>query len=356
MNIAVIGYGMMGQSHIKALKAMGHSVKLVIGRDLGRTKQFAMENGIPFYGTSFASLVTHEIQVVHICTPPANHYALIKQALEHHMHVICEKPFVLDNAEGEELVQLVKRNNLIGAVGFNVRYHEACQHAKLLVEKGQIGEVLLVHGSYLQEFHALPAFYSWRYQPESAGSMLATTEIGSHWIDLMRYLTGKDIEAVSANFRGFFSKRILSNGMMYHEETAEGEPVKVDSENVALLNFRLTGGSLANVVLSEITPGRYNYLDMTVTGSKGSFWWNSEELNRLHMGKKSLPVETEVLAFADGFGSSVQKMLEAIYYDIEKEDVSTNPSYATFEDGLMNTKICNAIYKSAFNEAKWEVI
>lgn len=359
MNVAVVGYGMMGQSHINAIKALGHSVKVVMGRDAERTKQFASNNDIPGSCVSFDELTGYNIDVLHICTPPVNHYELVKQAFAHRMHVICEKPFVLDDKEGEELVQLAVRNGLIGAVGFNVRFHEACRHAKAMIDGGRIGDVLLVHGSYLQEFHALPSFYSWRYQKEYAGRMLATTEIGSHWIDLMRYLTGKEIIAVSASFGRFFPERILADGMMYPLDVSDDSKknrIHVDSDNIALLSFRLSDATLANVVLSEITPGRYNYLDMTITGTSGALWWNSEELNRLHIGNKAQPIQTEVLAFADGFNASVQHMLAAIYRDIEQGKMSPRPIYATFADGLVNTKICNAIYRSAHGDSQWEVI
>lgn len=354
--IAIIGYGMMGASHMAALRALGYPVEMVMGRDLPRTKSFADANGILGYTTNFNDLIEAGIEVVHVCTPPMGHYDVVKKALESGMHVVCEKPFVFNKEEGEELVRLAAEKKLVNAIGFNVRFHGACINARELGRTGQLGDVLLVNGSYMQEFHALPSFYSWRYQKEAAGDFLATTEIGSHWIDIMRYLTGSEVVAVSATYGSFFPDRTLADGMQYPAGTVEGTPFHTDSDNVALVSFRLDNGALANMVLSEITQGRYNYLDITVTGTKSSFWWNSEDLNRLHVGKKNSRVEEEVLAFGDGFNASVTNMLREVYRDIEIGKPSENAKYAKFADGLANTMICDAIYRSAKNNSRWEEV
>ncbi len=352
--IAVAGYGMMGLSHISALRSLGYETAVVFGRDGERTKTFAMKNGIAKWTVSFDDLVKEGVEVLHVCTPPMNHYELVKNALQSGMDVVCEKPFVFSEEEGEELVKLSEGH--INAVGFNVRFHAPVKAIHAAVENREIGDILLVNGSYMQEFHALPSFFSWRYQSESAGGFLATTEIGSHWIDTMRFISGKEVEAVSATYGSFFPDRTLRDGMQFPAGSVEGESFHCDSDNVALVTFRLSDGSLANMVLSEITPGRYNYLDISVTGTKGSYWWNSEDLNRLHKGTKNAPVEENVFAFGDGFNQSVTNMLREVYADIKRGSRSSESKYASFDDGLKNTKICNAIYKSAHNNSSWEVI
>ncbi len=348
-NIAVIGCGMMGQKHILALRALGYPVKIVMGRDKEKTNKAASSLGILSSTTEFEDLISAGIEVVHVCTPPSNHYDIIKKALNAGMHVVTEKPFVQDVKEGEELVRLAKDKQLINAVGFNVRFHTACIKAEKLC-KSQLGKVLLVNGSYMQEFHALPSLFSWRYQE---GRSLATTEIGSHWVDLMRYLTGHEVVAVSATYGAFLPDRTVKDGMQYLKGSVEGTPFHTEIDNVALVTFRLADGALANMVLSEITPGRYNYLDITVTGSEGALWWNSEELNRFHVGKKNAPVEEHVLAFGGGFDDSIVNMLSEVYQDIENGWVSEQRRYADFADGLINAKICFAIYQSANNGSKW---
>ena len=353
MKIAIAGYGMMGTIHIASLRTIGHKVDMILGRDPERTKRFALENGIGFWSTDPEDLIKNGIDVLHVCTPPHTHYSLVKFALENGIHVICEKPFVFDAVEGEEVTTLAEQKGLINAVGFNVRFHSACQDMHSLIKSGEIGDVLLISGSYMQEFHALPSLLTWRYDDKNSGGFLATTEIGSHWIDLMRFLSGKEVSAVSATYGSFFQDRVIKGGIQYPANAMEGEPFHTDLDNTAIVTFHLTDGSLANMVLSEITPGRYNYLEMTVTGSSKSIWWNSEDINRFHVGSKNNPVGEHVLAFGDGFNASVTKMLAEIYDDISRGEISEYSSYATFRDGLINAKVCNAIYHSAHNNSVW---
>ena len=351
--IAIIGYGMMGQRHAQALKALGYDVSVLMGRDRERTERAAREMGIGESCTDFGYLQERGIDVIHVCTPPSGHYGVIKKALESGMHVISEKPFVFSEEEGKELAGLAEGKGLVNAVGFNCRYHAACTEAMEEVRGGKLGEVLLVNGSYMQEFHALPSFYSWRYEGEK---FLATTEIGSHWIDLMRYITGREIEAVQAVYGSFFPERVIADGMQWRAGEREGKAFRSETDNVAIVTLRLSGGALASMVLSEITQGRYNYLELTVTGSEGTLWWNSEDLNRLKGGKKGEDVREKVYAFGDGFNDSVTNMLSEVYEDIERGGRNPGHRYATFADGVRNAEICNAIYRSAHNNSSWEVI
>ena len=158
MKIAIIGYGMMGQRHAQALRALGYDVSVLMGRDRERTESAAREMGIGESCTDFGYLQERGIDVIHVCTPPSGHYGVIKKALESGMHVISEKPFVFSEEEGKELVRLAEGKGLVNAVGFNCRYHAACTEAMEEVRGGKLGEVLLVNGSYMQEFHALPSF------------------------------------------------------------------------------------------------------------------------------------------------------------------------------------------------------
>ncbi|MBO8437043.1 MAG: Gfo/Idh/MocA family oxidoreductase [Spirochaetes bacterium] len=351
--IAVIGYGMMGQRHAAALRALGYQVDVLMGRDAERTKEAAGKLGIKKSCTDFNCLAEMGIDVVHVCTPPSEHFSVIKQALESGMHVVSEKPFVFSEDEGKALVELAKAQNVINAVGFNCRYHEACSDARNIVRNGMLGDVLLVNGSYMQEFHALPASFSWRYGKESGGKFLATTEIGSHWIDLMRYITGKEVVALQAVYGTFMQDRVVADGMQWPAGQKTGTPFRFEADNAAIVTFSLSGGALASMVLSEITQGRYNYLEMTVTGSDGSLWWNSEDLNRLKTGRKGIDVSEKVYAFGDGFNDSVTNMLSEVYEDIESGKRNPAHRYATFSDGLKNAQICDAIYRSAHGNSAW---
>lgn len=356
MNIAIVGNGMMAEIHVKSLRSLGYKVVVVIGRNVENTKAFCKKYNIPNWSLDLEeALDNFKLDCVHICTPPINHYETIKIALNHKLNVICEKPFILDEEEAEELVQLAKKQGVINAVGFNVRFHEAIGNAKDRIEKGNLGKIFLVNGSYKQEFHVLPVNTSWRYDKKQAGVMLATTEIGSHWIDLLQFLSDKRVESVSATFGNLNPKRKVSDGVMFPvNEDVSGNVIDVDVDDTAIITFKLEDGILANVVLSEIASGRSNYLNIEINGSEGSFWWDSENLNHSSYAKgKGNSVNSEILAFTGGFSDSVINMLSDIYRVIEKKGPQEDANFASFKDGLDNIKICNAIYKSAHNDSQW---
>lgn len=353
MRIAIIGTGFIAAIHVQALQGMGDEVVVAVNHTLAKAEAFAQKWGIPKFGTDYSLALVPEIDVVHICTPPSSHYQLIKAALLADKHVVCEKPMCIDPAEARELVELASAQQKVGAVLFNVRFHEACHRAKSVIASPDFGAIRLIHGSYLQEFHLLPDAYSWRYQPESGGPMRATTEIGSHWIDLVRYWTGLEIMAVSAQFANFNPERHLSGQNMYADKQEDSKPIEVTSEDVATISFRCNNGAVGNVLLSEVSHGRSNRLHIEVSGSKQSLWWTNEQPYQLHRAEQFKGVTTVTYAFGGGFKESFQACFEEIYQDIENGKVSGLPSYATFYDGYVNAAVCMAIYESATNNASW---
>lgn len=354
MKAAIIGTGLIANTHAQALQSLGHQVVIAVNRSQERGQAFTQQWNIPRFSTNFSDALTDGIDVVHICTPPVLHYDMIKAALLASKHVVCEKPMCIDPQRAKELTKLAQEKGLIVAVVFNVRFHEASQHAKAKLADPAFGPIRLIHGSYLQEFHALPDYYSWRYQPELAGPMRALTEIGSHWIDLARYWTGLEIEAVSAQFAAFDPERKLGDGMMHRG--GEGESLKVASEDVAMLSLRFSNGAIGNVLLSEVSHGRSNRLQLEITGTQQSLWWNNEQPYQLQLGAKFQGYQTLTFPFGDGFGQTFQACFAAIYADIERGNTSLEHSYATFEDGYRNAAVCMAAYRSAQEDGKWVVL
>lgn len=351
MRVAIIGTGLIAHTHVQALRALGHEVRVAINRTAERGQAFARKWGIPQSSTVFSDALGPEIEVVHICTPPALHYEMIKAALLAGKHVVCEKPMCIEPSHAKELQELADAQGVIGAVVFNVRFHEACQQAKAKLGDPAFGPIRLIHGSYLQEFHALPDQYSWRYQEELAGPMRAVTEIGSHWIDLARYWTGLEVEAVSAQFGAFDPQRRLQEGVM--SRAGGGEPLAVLSEDVASLSLRFSNGAMGNVLLSEVSHGRVNRLQLEVTGTQRSLWWTNEHPYQLHQGQKFQGFKTFTYPFGDGFGQTFQACFQAIYQDVEAGSPSPHAKYANFEDGYRNVAVCMAALRSGQNEGRW---
>jgi len=353
MRIAIIGSGLIAGVHAQALKELGHTIGVVVNANLKSAEAFAGKYGAESFGDDFSRALAEGVDCVHICTPPALHYKAAKAALEAGKHVICEKPMCLEPEEAKELMLLAEEKRLAGAVNFNVRFYDACRQARELVSDPGFGDVFLIHGSYLQEFHALPAEYSWRYKPELAGPMLATTEIGSHWIDLARFWTGLEIMEASANYGILAPERQLSGGMLYKAGKEAKDKIIVTAEDAAVISLRFSNGAIGSLLLSEVSHGRINRLSLEVTGTECSVWWNAEDPYCLNSSSKAKGTNTRINAFSGGFPNTFKSFFEAVYKDIEKGGPSREPGYPTFHDGYMNSAVCAAIYESAGSNSAW---
>ena len=270
-----------------------------------------------------------------------------------------ERGFVANEKEGrnnryrplvDEREYLAAESGRLCAVCFNSRFHLACQKARQLIEEGSFGRPLLIHGNYLQEFHALPSPKDWRYNEAVAGRMRAVTEIGSHWLDLAQYISGLRAQAVSATFGRFWPRRSLQDGIMY-PEGQPGQPMEVVSEDAAAVTLRFEGGALGSMLLSEASPGRGNHLALEITCENGSIWWNAEDNNRLYTARKGEGVRCEVFAFGNGFDDTFA-MLFRSFYDAVEGKAPAGP-WATFDQGAYITAACQAMAASADADSRW---
>ena len=351
MKVAIVGCGLIAGVHAKSLQALGHTVSLVVGREVESAKAFAETWNIVSHSDSLREDLLRDIDCVHICTPTASHYELVKQCLKLNKHVVCEKPLCLSNEQSKEVMLMAQEKNLVNAVNFNVRYYDACVKAKEILKQKAFGRPVLVQCSYQQEFHALPEAYSWRYRPEQAGYLRATTEIGSHCVDLIHHWTDLKIASVSASFGNFNPLRHVSGGVMYREPVEGSIPVDVESEDAAVISLRFDNGAIGSILLSEVAHGRSNSLKLEVAGDKQSVWWDSETPYHLNVAQKGGGVNTSVNAFSQNFSDTITLFIASVYQDIASDVRSNN--YPNFEDGFINALVCDAIYTSAKNDSKW---
>ena len=370
MRAAIIGGGFAGNIHAEALSSLGGQIAAVVTTKEDTAESFAKKWNVPVWGTDPALAFADGIDAVHICTPPTSHGHYVLEALKAGKHVFCEKPLSFDQDEAEKLAAVSETGGRICALTYNVRYHMAVQKARELIRSGRFGRPLLIHGSYLQEFHALPAPYDWRYDPSLSGSMRAVTEIGSHWIDTAQYVSGRNVTDVSASFGRFFPERVVRNGMMEaadgERETGTGDVLHVASEDAACVTFRYEDGAIGNVCLSEISPGRGNYLSIEITCEKGNLWWNEEDNNVLHTAKKGDGVRSDIFAFGNGFSDTFASLMRNFYRAVlQASDRAASASdqvsaqagepaeYPTFREGARIVRICEAIRRSAERDAAW---
>lgn len=339
MRAAIIGTGGIAHTHAQSIRSLGHSVSLVVGHTLPSAQRFAGEYGCECFTDTLTEEQLKKVDCVHVCAPPERHYELVKLCLESGKHVLCEKPLSLRYEDAKELSALAEAKGVAAAVDFNNRFYPTCTQVRGLV--AEMGDPVLIHGHYQQEFNILPCPYSWRYREATR----ATSEIGSHFIDLMRYLTGLEVEAVSAVFQTLQPEGRVRDGLLYPD--GEGEAVTVSNEDTAVVTFRLSGGAVASAVFSEISPGRSNDLSLEILSASRSVSWCSESPYQVVTGEKAKGLTCRTSAFGGGFTDTFTDCFRAFYCAVETG--LRDPRLATFRDGAVNTLICSCIAQSAHN-------
>ena len=287
----VIGTGFIGPAHVEAARRLGNVDIVAVAEaneDLAKEKAAAMS--IPkAYGSYQELLADDEIQVVHNCTPNHIHFQVNKDILAAGKHVISEKPLAMSTAESSELVRLANESGLVHAVDFNYRFYPLIQHARAMVQKGDVGDIFSIHGSYLQDWLFLETDWNWRLIPELSGDSRAIADIGSHWCDLLQFITGQTITKVLADLRTVHKTRMKPKKEV---ETYAGkqlapedyEPQPINTEDYASVLFELSGGAHGVFTVSQVSAGRKNRVWFEIDGSKCALSWDQENPNEMWIG------------------------------------------------------------------------
>lgn len=371
---AIVGTGFIGPAHLEALRRLPN-VEVValceVTQELANEK--AKTLGIPRAYTFNEMLKQDDIDVVHICTPNFLHYAQAKAVLEAEKHVICEKPLAVKIHEAEELVKIAAQTGLVNAVHFNLRYYPMVRQMKTMREKGELGEVYSVMGSYLQDWLFLQTDYNWRLEPDKSGDSRAIADIGSHLLDITEYVTGLKIIEVMADFSTVHKTRLkplkaietYSGKMLQASDYAE---VPITTEDHATVLLRFDNGSKGSVTVSQVSAGRKNRLNIEISGSKSNFEFNSERPNELWIGKREkanehlmkdpslfYPEASALISFPgghnEGFPDTSKQMFKEVYAAVAAGKQPENPSYPTFASGLRELIIGERIVESNKKQA-----
>ena len=367
LQVGVVGTGFIGPAHVEALRRLGITVAGIVGSSLGRAqpKADAMRMA-KVYATFEELLADPQIGVVHITSPNHLHYPQVKAALLAGKHVVCEKPLAMDTKESAELLALAQEMQRVHAVNFNIRFYPLAHHARSLVQSGQIGDVYIVQGSYLQDWLLFPTDWNWRLEPGLGGAMRAVADIGSHWLDLMTFVTGKRIEAVCADFHTFLPvrqkpKTAIDTFTGKIETAKETEPQPIHTEDYATILLRFAGGARGVVTVSQVSAGRKNRLYFEIDGAKSSLVWDSERPNELLLKDPSL-LSDDARQFAsypgghnEGFPDTFKQLYVAIYRYIANGDYTAPADFPTFADGHYELQLGEAIYQSA-QEERWVTV
>jgi predicted dehydrogenase len=371
--VAVIGLGFMGGTHIQSLRRLGIEVFGVAGITEAEAEKAAYEYSIPKWYKNFGEAISDpEVDVVHLCTPNNLHFSQAKKALEAGKHVFCEKPLAMSVSESQVLVDLAKKKNLFNAVNYNLRFYPICQEVRARIVDGDLGTPYLIHGAYLQDWLFNKTDWNWRLEPEKGGNLRAVADIGTHWMDLVTYLTGLKITEVMADISTIHLTRLQPTSEVETyagkiKENLSTNEVPIKTEDVAVILFRFENGALGNVSLSQVNAGRKNYFWFEISGSKSTFRWDQENPNELWIGYRDQPnqllakdpslfhPEVRTLTgfpggHAEGYPDTFVQVFKQFYKAIATGKMPEAGRFATFEDGHHEMQICDAIHRSVLEK------
>jgi predicted dehydrogenase len=293
LRIAVAGTGFIGRVHARAARSAGATVVGVAASSPASAERAAAELGAAEAFASAEDLAEADgVDVVHICTPNHLHESLALKALSAGKHVILEKPVALDGAGATRIADAAAAAGRIVAVPFAYRFHPMVREARARVAAGDLGRVQLVHGTYLQDWLLTPDDTNWRVDATRGGPSRAFADIGSHWCDLIEFVSGCRITRVLARTATTVARRPASGRRSFSpagEEPGAGpEPdrVPVTTEDVALVLLETDGGAPGSVVVSQVSAGRKNRLWFEVDCERASLTFDQEAAETLLVGRR----------------------------------------------------------------------
>jgi predicted dehydrogenase len=369
--VGIVGTGWMAETHTEALRRLGIDVAGVAGRTPARAREVADRLGLASAYESVEALVKDDsLAAVHVTSPNDVHAEQATAALRAGRHVVCEKPLGVTAAETAVLAELAAASGLVNAVCFNLRFAPHNHNAAGMVRAGEIGEPRYVTGSYHQDWLLEETDWNWRLVAGRQGSLRAVADIGSHWIDLVGFVSGRRVTEVLADLHTFVPERdhpLVEVGTFAGAGVADDvERVRepMSSDDAAGLLLRLEGGMRGLCSVSQVSAGRKNRLSWELNGSRRSLAWTSEEPEYLWVGHRGRPNEvagTDPALMSDlgaavtgypaghveGYPDTFRGLFAAVYADVVAGRPAAEPAYPTFADGHDIALVCEAVTESA---------
>ena len=376
INVAITGTGFMGTVHAEALKRLsGIHVVGIQGSTVEKSRAAAKALDLDKGYDSWEALVADDtVDAVHVTTPNRLHYSQAVDALNAGKHVLCEKPLAMDTEESAALVRLADQTGLVCAVNYNIRFYPLNMDARCRVAAHELGEIHSMVGSYQQDWLLFDTDYNWRVLADAGGKLRAVADIGTHWIDLVQYLSGQKVSAVHADLKTIhpIRKRPAGEVQTFSGEVAKPAattPIEVSTEDTGCLMLRFDGGANGMVFISQVTPGRKNCLRYELSGTHSSIEWNSESPNQIWRGHRDRPNEVLIKdpglqhahsqkftdypgGHAEGFPDTFKMCFRAFYQAVATGEMPAQPDFATFADGHREVQVCEAVLKSNA-EQRW---
>ena len=297
------------------------------------------------------------IQALGIMTPSGDHYKIAKPFIKNKIHIVCDKPLTSNIKDAEKLKKLVFKNKIIFALTHNYSSYPMLREAKEIVKKNKIGKIKLINIEYPQGYTVgikkkkEKATLKWRLDKSLSGPSMILSEIGTHAYHLLRYVTGLEVDEISAEVNSLSSE------------------ISVDDN--AFVMMRMKNNARGMIWVSSAATGGENGLKIRVFGTKGAIEWFQDDPNNLKFTELNKPLkiitrasnavskfslESSRLAaghpegFFEAFANIYTEFAEAINKKNFKQSLYTFP---TIEDGLRGIKFVFAAKKSSNNNSKW---
>jgi predicted dehydrogenase len=364
LRAVVFGTGFVGRVHVENIRRLG-SVELYalgIGPE-DDAERLAAELHVERISADHRSLLADPlVDAVHICTPNSLHLPITKAALEAGKHVLCEKPLATSTADAGELVALARKTKLRNCTFHNLRFYPMVQQARRMCEAGELGDILIVQGTYSQDWLLYDTDWNWRLLSSVNGPSRCLADIGSHWCDGVEHVTGKRITSVCADLQTFHPTRKRPKAAV---ETFAGktlrpedyEDVPIDTEDYGAVMFRMGDRTRGSFTVSQVSAGCKNSYRFEIFGTKAGLAWNGERPDELWIGRRDSPnqvllkdpslLATQARAYADlpgghseGYDDTFKQVFRRFYQSIE--DPGAEPQYPQFADGLRQLTILEA--------------
>ena len=364
---AIFGTGFMGRVHLEAVRRLEFvEAAAIAGRNAEAAQRLGAGFSVPKITNNYREILRDPaIDAVHICTPNAQHFPMAKDALNAGKHVICEKPLATSVDDGEELVALAAERGLRNCVCHNLRFYPMVQQMRAMRKAGDLGEILVVQGTYFQDWLLYDTDWNWRVDAKAGGPSRCMADIGSHWFDLAEHVTGLRVSSLCADLQTFHPTRkqpkqsveTFASKVLRPEDYIE---TAVDTEDFGAVIFRMGARTRGSVTASQVSAGRKNRFSIEVYGTRASVAWNQERPDELWVGHRDTAndifikdpslLKPEARSYADlpgghseGYDDTFKQIFRRFYASI---GAGGTPEYPQFVDGLRQLTILDAVLKS----------